>query len=293
VQINFPRREIHFKLVYYGPGLSGKTTNLEVLHKKAPAAAKGELTQIATEGDRTLYFDYMPLELAKVGGLTTKFQIYTVPGQKFYDSTRKLVLQGADGVVFVADSQPEKMPENEDSLANLEAHLREQGLDLDTLPVVFQWNKRDLPDVVPVEEMAQRLNRIGAPAFEAIAVTGEGVFATLKKLAQIVLVKAGRDLKNPAPVAPRPATPAPVAPPPRPAAIRRREGDIPVPPPAPATPRSEGDIPLAPLITPEAAPILAPSRVPAFVLGLLTALALAAIADLCGIRTAFLAWVSR
>ncbi|MBI3723721.1 GTPase, partial [bacterium] len=142
VQINFAKREINCKLVYYGPGLSGKTTNLEVVHKKAPASKKGELTSIATEGDRTLFFDYMPLELGKVGGMNTKFQLYTVPGQVYYNATRKLVLQGADGVVFVADSQPDKMDENLESLQNLDDNLKEQGLDIRTLPLVLQWNKR-------------------------------------------------------------------------------------------------------------------------------------------------------
>jgi signal recognition particle receptor subunit beta len=193
VQINFAKREINCKLVYYGPGLSGKTTNLEVVHKKAPASKKGELTSIATEGDRTLFFDYMPLELGKVGGMNTKFQLYTVPGQVYYNATRKLVLQGADGVVFVADSQPDKMDENLESFANLEENLREQGLDPKTIPMVLQWNKRDLPNVLPCEELDKRMNKYGAPTFEAVAVTGDGVFPTLKKLAQIVLEKLNRE----------------------------------------------------------------------------------------------------
>ncbi len=193
VQINFAKREINCKLVYYGPGLSGKTTNLEVVHKKAPASKKGELTSIATEGDRTLFFDYMPLELGKVGGMNTKFQLYTVPGQVYYNATRKLVLQGADGVVFVADSQPDKMDENLESFQNLEENLREQGLDPKTIPMVLQWNKRDLPNILSCEELDKRMNKYGAPTFEAVAVTGDGVFPTLKKLAQIVLEKLNRE----------------------------------------------------------------------------------------------------
>lgn len=193
VQINFAKREINCKLVYYGPGLSGKTTNLEVVHKKAPASKKGELTSIATEGDRTLFFDYMPLELGKVGGMNTKFQLYTVPGQVYYNATRKLVLQGADGVVFVADSQPDKMDENLESFQNLEENLREQGLDPKTIPMVLQWNKRDLPNVLTPEELDAKMNKYGAPTFEAVAVTGDGVFPTLKKLAQIVLEKLNRE----------------------------------------------------------------------------------------------------
>lgn len=204
VQINFAKREINCKLVYYGPGLSGKTTNLEVVHKKAPASKKGELTSIATEGDRTLFFDYMPLELGKVGGMNTKFQLYTVPGQVYYNATRKLVLQGADGVVFVADSQPDKMDENLESFQNLEENLREQGLDPKTIPMVLQWNKRDLPNILPVEELDKRMNKYGAPTFEAVAVTGDGVFPTLKKLAQIVLEKLNREygLQNDGPGGP-------------------------------------------------------------------------------------------
>jgi len=193
VQINFAKREINCKLVYYGPGLSGKTTNLEVVHKKAPASKKGELTSIATEGDRTLFFDYMPLELGKVGGMNTKFQLYTVPGQVYYNATRKLVLQGADGVVFVADSQADKMDENIESFQNLEDNLREQGLDPKTIPMVLQWNKRDLPNLADVEELDRGLNKYNCPTFEAVAVTGEGVFPTLKKLAQMVLEKLNKE----------------------------------------------------------------------------------------------------
>ena len=193
VQINFAKREINCKLVYYGPGLSGKTTNLEVVHKKAPASKKGELTSIATEGDRTLFFDYMPLELGKVGGMNTKFQLYTVPGQVYYNATRKLVLQGADGVVFVADSQTDKLEENIESFQNLEENLREQGLDPRTIPMVLQWNKRDLPGVMTVEELDKAINKYNAPTFEAVAVTGEGVFPTLKKLAQMVLEKLNKE----------------------------------------------------------------------------------------------------
>jgi len=221
VQINFAKREINCKLVYYGPGLSGKTTNLEVVHKKAPASKKGELTSIATEGDRTLFFDYMPLELGKVGGMNTKFQLYTVPGQVYYNATRKLVLQGADGVVFVADSQPDKMDENLESLQNLEDNLKEQGLDIKTLPLVLQWNKRDLPNVLPVDVLEKKINRFGAPTFNAVAVTGEGVFPTLKKLAQMVLEKLNKEYglqtekpgeEGGAPAAPAAAPKAPAKP---------------------------------------------------------------------------------
>ena len=192
VQINFALKEVNCKVVYYGPGLSGKTTNLEVVHSKAPKANVGELTSIATEGDRTLFFDFLPLNLGSVAGMTTKFQIYTVPGQVYYNSTRKLVLQGADGIVFVADSRRGKMDENLESLANLEENLKEYGMDIRSIPVVLQYNKRDFPDVYSVEELEDKLNKHKAPYFEAVAVTGEGVFPTLKKLSQMVLESLNR-----------------------------------------------------------------------------------------------------
>ena len=179
VQLNLALREINCKIVYFGPGLSGKTTNLEIVHQKAPDSSKGELTSIATESDRTLFFDFMPLNLGKVGGMQTKFQLYTVPGQVYYNSTRKLVLRGADGVVFVADSSPDKMEENIESLDNLEECLREQGRTLAEMPHVLQWNKRDLPDAMAPEDLDQVLNRYGVPTSEAIAYKGDGVIETI------------------------------------------------------------------------------------------------------------------
>ncbi|HIG04861.1 MAG TPA: GTPase [Planctomycetes bacterium] len=187
VQINFALKEVNCKIVYYGPGLSGKTTNLEVVHQKAPGPSVGDLTSIATEGDRTLFFDFLPLNLGQVAGMKTKFQIYTVPGQVYYNSTRKLVLQGADGVVFVADSKRGKMDENIESLKNLGENLKEHGLDISNTPIVLQYNKRDLPDVYSTEEMEQALNSWNAPYFEAVARDGHGVFPTLKRLAGLVL----------------------------------------------------------------------------------------------------------
>jgi hypothetical protein len=192
VQINFALKEVNCKVVYYGPGLSGKTTNLEVVHSKAPSSNVGELTSIATEGDRTLFFDFLPLNLGPVAGMTTKFQIYTVPGQVYYNSTRKLVLQGADGIVFVADSRRGKMDENLESFGNLEENLQEYGMDINSVPFVFQYNKRDLPDIYSIEELEQKLNKLKVPYFEAVAVTGEGVFPTLKKLSQMVLESLNR-----------------------------------------------------------------------------------------------------
>ena len=187
VQINFALKEVNCKIVYYGPGMSGKTTNLEIVHQKAPEENKGDLTSISTDGDRTLFFDFMPLDLGNIAGMRTKFQLYTVPGQVYYNSTRKLVLQGVDGVIFVADSDPEKMEENIESFRNLEENLKEYGKDLADLPHVIQYNKRDLPNAMPIEEMDKKLNKYGVPTFEAVAVTGEGVFPTLKVLASMAL----------------------------------------------------------------------------------------------------------
>ena len=187
VQINFAQKQVNAKVVYYGPGMSGKTTNLEVVHQRAPDQNKGDLTSISTDGDRTLFFDFMPLDLGTVAGMRTCFQIYTVPGQVYYNSTRKLVLQGVDGVVFVADSSAAMKEENFESLRNLEENLNEYGKSLATLPHVIQFNKRDLPDALPVDELNMLYNQHNAPFFEAIARSGQGVFPTLKALAARVL----------------------------------------------------------------------------------------------------------
>jgi len=187
VQINFAQKEIQCKIVYYGPGMSGKTTNLELVHAKAPTDHRGELTSIATTGERTLYFDYMPLDLGQIAGISTKFQLYTVPGQIYYKSTRRLVLQGVDGIVFVADSSREKMRENQESMADLEDNLKEMGKTVKDVPIVIQYNKRDLEDAMSVEELEAELNPHGFPMSEAVATKGEGVFPTLKQLAAMVL----------------------------------------------------------------------------------------------------------
>ena len=154
VQINFAHKEIQCKIVYYGPGVSGKTTNLELVHAKTPSDSRGELTSIATTGERTLYFDYMPLDLGSIAGIRTKFQLYTVPGQIYYKSTRRLVLQGVDGIVFVADSSAAKLEENRESMRDLEENLREMGRALADVPIVVQYNKRDLPDAMSVEDLS-------------------------------------------------------------------------------------------------------------------------------------------
>ena len=196
VQLNLALREINCKIVYFGPGLSGKTTNLEVVHAKAPDDSKGELTSIATESDRTLFFDFMPLNLGTVGGMKTKFQLYTVPGQVYYNSTRKLVLRGADGVIFVADSSPDKMEENIESLQNLEECLQGQDKSLSDFPHVIQYNKRDIEGALPVEEMDAALNKYGAPFFEAVASNGDGVIETFKALSGLVLEKVKAMAEN-------------------------------------------------------------------------------------------------
>ena len=191
--INYSAREINCKLVYYGPGLCGKTTNLKQIYEKTAPNAKGKMISLATETERTLFFDFLPLALGEIRGFKTRFHLYTVPGQVFYDASRKLILKGVDGVVFVADSQEERFEANMESLDNLKANLREQGYDIDKIPWVLQYNKRDLPSAVPLDELQRELNPDGKILeFEASAATGEGVFETLKALAKLVLA----DLKK-------------------------------------------------------------------------------------------------
>lgn len=187
--INYASREINCKIVYYGPGLGGKTTNLQYIYDSTAPQAKGKLISLATETDRTLFFDFLPLELGTVRGFKTRFHLYTVPGQVFYDASRKLILKGVDGVVFVADSQYERMDANIESLWNLENNLKAQGYDLMKIPYVLQLNKRDLPGVMPIEELKKELMRKGEPVFEGIAFKGVGVFDTLKAVAKQVLVE--------------------------------------------------------------------------------------------------------
>jgi len=186
--INYSAREINCKLVYYGPGLCGKTTNLKYIYEKTAADAKGKMISLATETERTLFFDFLPLALGEIRGFKTRFHLYTVPGQVFYDASRKLILKGVDGVVFVADSQEERFEANVESLENLKSNLREQGYDYDKIPIVIQYNKRDLPNAVAVESLREALNPTGkVPDFEAAAQSGKGVFETLKALARLVL----------------------------------------------------------------------------------------------------------
>jgi len=187
--INYASREINCKIVYYGPGLCGKTTNLQYIYDSTAPAAKGKLISLATETDRTLFFDFMPLELGTVRGFKTRFHLYTVPGQVFYDASRKLILKGVDGVVFVADSQEERMDANIESLFNLEENLKSNGYDLTKIPYVLQLNKRDLPNVIPVPDLVTELKRRDEPVHEAVAATGTGVFDTLKSIAKLVLTE--------------------------------------------------------------------------------------------------------
>ncbi len=187
--INFAAREINCKVVYYGAGLGGKTTNLQFVYDKTAQSQKGKMISLATETDRTLFFDFLPLDLGTVRGFKTRFHLYTVPGQVFYDASRKLILRGVDGVVFVADSQEERMDANIEALENLQDNLKEHGYDFNKIPYVLQLNKRDLPNILPVEALKKELVRKGEPVFEAVAFQGTGVFDTLKEVARRVLVE--------------------------------------------------------------------------------------------------------
>jgi signal recognition particle receptor subunit beta len=268
VQINFGQREVSCKVVFYGPGMSGKTTNLEVIHKKAPKDAVGEMVSIATETDRTLYFDFLPLDLGQVAGMRTKFQLYTVPGQIYYNATRKLVLQGVDGVIFVADSTPDKMPENLESLQNLRDNLAEMGLTIDDVPVVLQYNKRDMPNAMSIPDMNAQMNpEQKMPVFEGVAREGKGVFATLKEISRLVIEKLnkehapGRRRTNaaapPQPAQPAPPPPMPAQPAPRPAVPVASSQPAPrpaAPPPMPAAPPAPRPAAPAPAPRPQPAP---------------------------------------
>ncbi|MCP4685070.1 MAG: GTPase [bacterium] len=211
VSINYSAREVCCKIVYYGPGLSGKTTNLQYIHSKVPQDTRGKLISLATEADRTLYFDFLPINIGTINDFQAKFQLYTVPGQVYYNATRKLVLRGVDGVVFVADSQPDKMDENLESLANLEENLVEYGYNPDELPMVIQYNKCDLPGVMSSDELNAKLNQKGRPFFHGSATLGNGVFDTLKLIIKLVLEKAKATGKGEG--AARPAAQAAPAPP--------------------------------------------------------------------------------
>ena len=189
--VNYATREITCKIVYYGPGRSGKTTNLHYIYGQVPDDRKGKMVSLATQTDRTLFFDFLPLDLGQISGFTTKFQLYTVPGQVYYQTTRKLVLQGADGVVFVGDSQARQLDENIESMQDLHANLAEQGIDARQIPLVIQYNKQDLPSdlILSVPELEDALNFWGVPHFAADALHGHGVFETLRGISELVLRK--------------------------------------------------------------------------------------------------------
>ena len=191
--INFAAREINCKIVYYGAGLGGKTTNLQVIYQKTADQQKGKMISLATETERTLFFDFLPLDLGSVRGFKTRIHLYTVPGQVFYDASRKLILRGVDGIVFVADSQEQRMDANVEAMDNLMSNLKEHGYEFGKVPYVLQLNKRDLPNILPVETLSKELRKKNEPVVEAVAFQGTGVFETLKEIAKQVLteLKAG------------------------------------------------------------------------------------------------------
>ncbi len=190
--INYASREINCKIVYYGPGLGGKTTNLQYIYNRTNPTAKGKMISLATETERTLFFDFLPLALGEIRGFKVRFHLYTVPGQVFYDASRKLILKGVDGIAFVADSQIERMDANIESMDNMKINLREQSYDLAKIPYVLQYNKRDLPNAASLAELKRVLNPNGVPDFEAVATVGTGVFETLKTISKAVLVELRR-----------------------------------------------------------------------------------------------------
>ena len=193
--VNYHSKEVNCKIVYYGPGLGGKTTNLQHVYKRTSSDVRSEMITLNTENERTLFFDFLPLDLGEIRGFKTRFHLYTVPGQVFYEASRKLILRGLDGVIFVADSPVEKMESNIESLKGLENNLVEQGNDLEELPIVMQWNKRDLPNSTSVDDLEKSLNKWGSPSFEAVASDGEGVFETLKMISKLVLMNVKGNLQ--------------------------------------------------------------------------------------------------
>ena len=217
VLFNAATKELTAKIVYYGPGLCGKTTNLQHIYDQLPGDGRGKMLSLATQTDRTLFFDFLPIDLGTIRGMKTRIQLYTVPGQVFYDATRKLVLRGADAVVFVADSQAPALESNKESFQNLIDNLKEQGTDLASIPHVLQWNKRDTPNALPVATLNQEVNRFSAPTFEACAMKGEGVKETLAGVSKLVLKflaeKYGGGVVEAPPIVAAPPRPAPMMPP--------------------------------------------------------------------------------
>jgi hypothetical protein len=245
--INHRAREVHFKIVYYGPGLGGKTTNVKMLHEKLPQDRRGKLVTIATEQERTLFFDFLPIDLGQVNGFTTRFHLYTVPGQIYYRRSRRAVLQGVDGIVFVADSHPDRERDNLESLEDMAQLLTTTGLtppQIARIPRVIQYNKRDVPHAIPLERMRALLNPGGLPEFEAVAVEGRGVPETMRTISKAVLAR----LVGAAPAAPPPAAPAPAQ---SRGVVAARPAAAPFPPPRPAAaPSSPAHPPVHPLARP-------------------------------------------
>src|SRR5262245_22752999 len=266
---NHATKEVTAKLVYYGPGLCGKTTNLQWIHDQVPIRNKGKLASLATQSDRTLFFDFLPVELGTIRGMKTRVQIYTVPGQVFYESTRKMVLKGADAVVFVADSQQAMLDANKESLESLRRNLEENGID-PTIPMVIQYNKRDLPSALPVDVLNQSLNPAGVPHYEAIAFKGTGVEDTLKGISKLLFASLASFYAN-ADAASQPTKPAASASAPRPTApAAAKAGPAPSAPrpapsnePAPSRPRAQAPPPSAPRAAEAAIPMPAPAAAPA------------------------------
>ncbi len=192
--INWALQEINLKIVYYGPGMSGKTTNLEYIHTKLDPSLTGELVSLKTKEDRTIFFDFMQIEVGRIKGKKPKFNLYTVPGQVYYASSRKVILNGVDGIVFVADSQPHRMEANIETLLDLESNLKTDGHSLEKFPWVIQFNKRDLPGAAPMDALERKLNFFNVPTFEGIAVKGDGVFNTLKSVINLVVQKVQNEL---------------------------------------------------------------------------------------------------
>jgi len=193
--LNYSTREINFKIVYYGPGLSGKTTNIKTIYEKVKADNKGKLVSLATETERTLFFDFFPLDLGTIKGYKVKFHLYTVPGQIYYSSSRKLIMKGVDGIVFVADSQRERFEANIESMADMMSNLKDYNIDFETMPYVLQLNKRDLPNITPVNELLHELRKKDEPVVEAMALKGEGVVETLKTISKLIMIDVKQKLK--------------------------------------------------------------------------------------------------
>jgi signal recognition particle receptor subunit beta len=273
VFFNYSTMQMAAKVVYYGPGLCGKTTNLHQIYAHTAGESRGEMVSLETETDRTLFFDLLPIDVGQIAGFNTRIQLYTVPGQVFYNTTRKLVLKGVDGVVFVADSQRPMLRANADSLKNLEDNLAEMGLSLDTLPIVLQYNKRDLADICTIDEMNHAINPKGWPWFEASALTGAGVFETLKGISKLTLLSLKKRLMRSTDTPPRPAAspprPGPTAPAPAPAPAPATAPAPAAPPrpapaaPAPVPPVTAASPPTARPVAPPAAPTTsAPAKAP-------------------------------